>query len=356
MRRGILRTIVFALLDNLIWVLVLIALITFSLLSDRFAEPRNLVGIIPRVAAVGMLVMGQSFTMLTGHFDLSSESNIGLTAMVGGLLMAEEIFGGLGTMYPPGVAMFLMLLVGAGVGVLNGLMVTRLKMNNLVVTIAMLITLRGLIYIISPGSSASIFPEAFNWLGNGTLFTFTYQGDTINFPVSIAFVLLCFAAAHIVTRYTQFGRNMYAVGSNREAAEAAGIRSDNVVLWVYIISGLCAAIGSILIAGRMDSVTPRTGAGWIFQVQAAAIIGGVSLMGGRGSMIGALGGVLLWGILDTGLSIMRADPFTIEVFRGGLLLFAMLLDAIKVRYLNRVAVRESLAKTTIGLQDKTSYA
>jgi ribose/xylose/arabinose/galactoside ABC-type transport system permease subunit len=356
MRSGILRTIIFTLLDNLIWVLVLIALITFSLLSDRFAEPQNLIHIIPRVAAVGMLVMGQSFTMLTGHFDLSSESNIGLTAMVGGLLMAEEIFGGLGVMYPPGAAMAIMLLVGAGVGLLNGFMVTRLRMNNLVVTIAMLITVRGLIYIISPGSSASIFPVRFNWLGDGTLFTFTYQGDEIGFPVSIAFVLLCFAIAHLVTHYTQFGRNMYAVGANREAAEAAGIRSDNVVLWVYIISGLCAAVGGVLIAGRMDSVTPRTGAGWIFQVQAAAIIGGVSLMGGRGSMIGALGGVLLWGILDTGLSIMRADPFTIEVFRGGLLLFAMLLDAIKARYLNRVAVRESLAKTTIGLQDKTSYA
>ena len=95
------------------------------------------------------------------------------------------------------------------------------------------------------------------------------------------------------------------------AAEAAGIRSDNVVLWVYIISGLCAAIGGILIAGRMDSVTPRTGAGWIFQVQAAAIIGGVSLAGGRGSMIGALGGVLLWGILKVcGLVGLFGADFT----------------------------------------------
>jgi len=294
--------------------------------------------------------------MLTGHFDLSSESNLGLTAMIGGLLLASEDFGGIGTMYPPGIVILIMLLVGAGIGLFNGFMVTRLKMNNLVVTIAMLIMLRGVVYIISPGSSASIFPESFNWLGDGTLFTFTAQGRAIEFPVSIAFVVLCFGLAHVITHYTQFGRNVYAVGSNREAAEAAGIRSDNVVLYVYIISGLCAALGGLLIAGRMDSVTPRTGAGWIFQVQAAAIIGGISLKGGRGSMVGALGGVLLWGILDSGLNIMRADPFTIEVFRGGLLLFAMLLDAIKERYLRRVAVRESLAKTSIGLRDTTSYA
>jgi len=224
-----------------------------------------------------------------------------------------------------------------------------------VVTIAMLITLRGVVYIISPGSSASIFPKSFNWLGGGTLFTFDYQGKTLDFPVSIAFIFLIFLVAHGVTYYTQFGRNMYAVGANRSAAEAAGINADNVILYVYIISGLCAAAAGLLIAGRMDSVTPRTGANWIFQVQAAAIIGGVSLYGGRGTMIGALGGVLLWGILDTGLNILRADPFTIEVFRGGLLLFAMLLDAMKVRYLNRLAVRESLAKTSIGLQDTASY-
>jgi ribose/xylose/arabinose/galactoside ABC-type transport system permease subunit len=276
--------------------------------------------------------------------------------MVGGLLLASEDFGGLGVAYPPGVAILVMLLVGAGIGLLNGFMVSRLKMNNLVVTIAMLIALRGVIYIISPGSSASIFPTSFDWLGDGTLFAFKAQGRSVDFPVSIVFVVLCFALAYIVTRYTQFGRNMYAVGSNREAAEAAGIRSDNVILYIYIISGLCAAVGGLLIAGRMDSATPRTGAGWIFQVQAAAIIGGVSLKGGRGTMIGALGGVLLWGILDSGLNIMRADPFTIDVFRGGLLLFAMLLDAMKERYLRGLAVRESLAKTSVGLQDTTSYA
>ena len=168
MKSNVLRTFLLTLLDNLIWVLVLIALVVFSLLSDDFAQLDNLVRIIPRVAAVGLLVMGQSFTMLTGHFDLSSESNLGLTAMVGGLLLAPEIFGGIGAEYPYGLVIIIMLLVGCGIGVLNGIMVTRLRMNNLVVTIAMLILLRGVVYIISPGSSASLFPLDFNWLGDGT--------------------------------------------------------------------------------------------------------------------------------------------------------------------------------------------
>ena len=306
-----------------------------------------------RVAAVGLLVIGQSFTMLTANFDLSSESVLGLTAMVAGLLIATTEFGGLGLGFPWWLALIVMLSVGVGVGLINGLLITKLRMNNLIVTIAMMIFLRGLIYMISPGSSASFFGPFFNWLGGGEVSRITVGEQNAGIPVSLFFVVLAFLAAHLVTRYTQFGRNMYAVGSNREAAEAAGIRSDRIVLYVYVISGLCSALAGLLLAGKMDSATPRVGQGYIFVVQAAAIVGGISLFGGRGNMIGALGGVLLWGILDAGLSIMEASPFTIDVFRGGLLLFAMMLDAFRVRYLHRIAIRQSLEGTTIGLEDTT---
>jgi ribose/xylose/arabinose/galactoside ABC-type transport system permease subunit len=145
---------------------------------------------------------------------------------------------------------------------------------------------------------------------------------------------------------------MYAIGSNRSAAEAAGINSAKIIMAVYIISGLCAALAGLLDAGRMDSATPRTGSGLIFPVQAAAVIGGISLFGGRGSMVGALGGTLLWGIMDSGLNILQVSPFWIEIARGGLLLFAMLLDALKVRYLQRVAIQKALANNPIGLLDQ----
>jgi len=343
--------IVLALIDNLIWVLVLAALITFSVLSKSFITPYNLVNIIPKVAAIGLLVIGQSFTMITAHFDLSSESGLGVTAMVAGLLIATTQYGGLGVMAPAWLAIIAMIAVGLLIGLANGLMITRLRMNNLIVTIAMMIALRGVVYIISPGSSASFFGPVFNWLGGGTLFRFQSGAQIVSVPVSLAFVLLAFAVSHIITQYTQFGRNMYAVGASRDAAESSGIRSQRIILYVYLISGLCAALAGLLSAGRLDSATPRSGLGWIFPVQAAAIIGGISLSGGRGNMIGALGGLLLWGILDTGLSILQVNPFTIDVFRGGLLLFAVLLDALKTRYLYRTAMREALSTTSIGLAD-----
>lgn len=343
-------------IENLIWVLVLVALVVFSALSPNFLTPHNLVNILVRVAALGLLVIGQSFTLITGNFDLSAESTMGLTAMVAGLLIAATDQGGFGWQINPFLAIAIMLALGIGIGAFNGLLITRLKMNNFIVTVAMLMTLRGLTYIVSPGQSTSFFPPAFNFLGSGSLFRFILpNGRFLPVPAAALFLLLAFAVAYIITRYRRFGRNMYAVGANRAAAEAAGIDTNKLILRVYIISGLFAALAGLLEAGRLDSATPRTGAGMIFPVQAAAVIGGISLFGGRGSMIGALGGVLLWGILDTGLNIMQVSPFWIEVSRGGLLLFAMFLDALKVRYLGRIAVQKALAKNPIGLQDQTAY-
>ena len=340
------------LVENLIWVLVLAALITFSLLSNKFLTPYNLINILVRVAALGLLVIGQSFTLITGNFDLSAESTMGLTAMVGGLLVAAVTTGGLGWEVNPLLAIVVMLALGGLIGWINGTLITRFKMNNFIVTVAMLMILRGVIYIISPGQSTSFFPEAFNFLGSGAVYRIPLaNGRFLPIPAAAIFLIVMFAVAHVVTRYRRFGRNMYAVGANRAAAEAAGIDSQHIIMAVYIISGLFAAMAGLLEAGRMDSATPRMGSGMIFSVQAAAVIGGISLFGGRGTLVGAFGGVLLWGILDTGLNILQVSPFWIEVSRGALLLFAIFLDAMKVRYLQRLSIRKALAGNLIGLHD-----
>jgi ribose/xylose/arabinose/galactoside ABC-type transport system permease subunit len=351
MQNKMINRILRLLLDNMVWLLCLISIIAFSMLSDRFLTPRTLLTIIPRVAAIGLLVIGQSFTMLTGHFDLSAESIVGLCAFVGALLIATPELGGWGTMLPTAPVVVIILAMGLFIGVVNGFMVTKLRINNLVYTISMLILLRGIPYVISSSTSASQLGDTFNWLGSGKLYTFMVEGKPISVEVSMVFMVLAFGVAVLVTRYTQFGRNMYAVGSNREAAESSGIRSERVVFSVYVISGFCAALAGWLIAGRMDSATMNLGVGWIFPIQAAAIIGGISLAGGRGNVIGAMGGVLLWGILETGLFIMMASPWTVDAIRGGLLLLAILLDAIKVRYMQHRALRETLGKLPIGVSD-----
>jgi ribose/xylose/arabinose/galactoside ABC-type transport system permease subunit len=353
MHKNRFNSILLFLVENLIWLLVVIALIVFSLLSPNFLTPTNLVNILVRVAALGLLVIGQSFTLITGNFDLSAESTMGLTAMVAGLLLAAPDRGGLGWQVDVSLAIAVMLAVGVAIGWVNGFLITQLKMNNFIVTVAMLMIVRGATYAISPGQSTSFFPESFNFLGGGVLFKFILpDGRLLPVPTAVLFLVAAFLIAQIITYYRRFGRNMYAVGANRAAAEAAGIDANRVILAVYMISGLCAALAGLLEAGRMDSATPRTGSGLIFPVQAAAVVGGISLFGGRGTLLGAFGGVLLWGILDNGLNILKVSPFWIEVSRGLLLLFAVFLDALKVRYLQRIALQQALANNPIGLQDQ----
>ncbi len=349
--KNTINKIIYFLFDNLIWILVVASLIFFSVFSEGFRTPYNLVNILSRTAALGMLVIGQAFAMITANFDLSSESGLGLTAMVAGLLLATEENGGLGLEVSPAVAIAAMIVVGLAIGLVNGFLITRLRMNNLIVTIAMLMILRGLVYIISPGATAAFFPDGFKWLGAGSLIKIPQEKGFLAIPVSTIFIILAFLAAHIVTRYTQFGRNMYAIGANITAAKDAGIDADKVTRQVYLISGFCMAIAGLLAAGRLDSATPRVGAGLIFPVQAAAVVGGISLFGGRGTMLGAMGGLFLWSILDVGLPIMKVSPFWIETSRGLLLLFAVGLDAIRVQRMRKRALAESLSQTEIGMSD-----
>ena len=343
--------------DNLIWIFVIIAFLAFSLLSERFFTPVNIGNILIRIAALGMLVLSQTYTFITGNFDLSVESTLGFTAMFAGLLLVADTAGGLGLMLPTPVVIGLMLVVGALIGLFNGTMITRLRVNNLIVTIAMLFILRGATYGISPGTSISL-PREFTWLGSEALFRLAWPGARANLviPVAGVFVILAFLVAYIHTRYTQFGRNMYAIGSDAEAARTAGIRVERTITIVYIIAGVCAAFAGVIVAGRLSAATPTLGYGQIFSVHAATIIGGVSFYGGRGNVLGAFGGVLLWSILDTGLLTMQVSPFWIEVSRGLLLLFAIFIDALRVRYQRQMAMRVALADTTVGLEDrKFSY-
>jgi ribose/xylose/arabinose/galactoside ABC-type transport system permease subunit len=331
---------------------VIIGLVVFSLISPNFFTPTNLLNILVREAPIALLVIGQSFTLITGNFDLSSESTMGFTAMAAALLLASSKNGGLGLEMNPVLGIFVMILIGAGIGAFNGFFITKLKMNNFIMTVAMQMILRGATYAISPGNSISFLPQVFTWLGGAALFRIPLDdGKRLAVPVVMFFVILAFLVAYLITRYRRFGRNMFAVGSNKQAAQAAGIDIDKVILAVYIISGICAALAGLLDAGRMNSATPRTGAGLTFPVQAAAVIGGISLFGGRGSMLGAFGGVLLWGIMDTGLNIARVSPFWIEVSRGALLLFAMFIDALKVSYLRKMSIRKVLSTSLIGTKD-----
>jgi simple sugar transport system permease protein len=319
------RNLVPALLDNLIWILLLGTFIAFSLLSNRFLTPNNLTNILVHSAVLGIMVIGQSFTLLTGNFDLSAESTLGLTAVIGAYLLAKagEPYNGLGLQLPPVLVVLVMLALGLGIGWINGSLITRLKMNNFIVTLSMLIILRGLTLVITQGKTITGMPESFKALGQASL------GPL---PISVLVLIVAFAIAQGITQHTRFGRDLYAVGGNSQAALASGIDPNRRIRQVYLISGLLAAFAAWMELGRLGVGATLIGQNMIFEIQAAAVIGGISLFGGRGTMIGALGGVLLLSSITAGLNLMRVSGFAIDMVRGIVILLAMVIDAQKMRY------------------------
>jgi simple sugar transport system permease protein len=312
-------------LDNLIWILLLAVIIFFSVFAPGFLDTGSFINILVHAAVLGLLVVGESFVLITGNFDLSVESTLGFCAMLSAWLVLPmgPPENGSGLMVHPFIAVAIILALGPLIGWINGTLITRGRMNNFVVTLAMLILLRGLMLLVPHGNTIYHTPPLYNILGG------TKIGPI---PLPVIAVLVAFAIGHVVLGYTPFGRDLYAVGGNKDAARASGVDPAKRIRQVYIIAGLLAAIGGWMLAGRLRSVIPNLGEGMVFEVMAAAVIGGVSLNGGRGTMLGAFGGVLLLSAIGTGLNLMDVSEFWIGTIRGVIILIAMFVDAQKVRY------------------------
>ncbi len=322
-------------LDNLIWIILLGVFLFFSIQSPVFLTSINITNILSAAAVLGILVVGQTYVLITGNFDLSSESTLGLAALIGMFLIvpATPPYWGGGIMLNPFIAIITILLLGSLIGYLVGILITFGKMNNFIVTLAMLLILRGLMMAFTEGKPISglNFPpaEIYFWLGHEALFEIP---DLIKLPVAVGATALVFGISHIVLNHRRFGRELYAIGGNKAAAIASGIDADRRIREVYVLSGFLAALAGWMLSGRVGSIQVNLGEGYIFTVMAAAVIGGISLQGGRGTMLGALGGVLLLSTIDRGLNLMRVSVFWVKVIQGFIIMLAMFIDAQRVRY------------------------
>jgi ribose/xylose/arabinose/galactoside ABC-type transport system permease subunit len=312
-------------LDNLIWILLLLVFTVFSIFANNFLSMANILNIFFHAAVLGILVIGESFTLISGNFDISIESTLGLCGLIGIWLIAPVVspYFGSGLNVPPLLSIVTILLLGLLIGWIIGNLVTRFKMNNWIVTIAMLITLRGAMLLVTSGNTVATSDPVYVWIG---------LGKVAGIPVPVVVVLFLFLLAHIVTQYTPFGRELYAIGANKQAARASGINPEQRIRQVYLISGLLAAFAGLILSARLTSVNSTMGKNMVFEVLAAAVIGGISLSGGQGSMIGAFGGVLLLSTIGSGLNLMDLDPLWVDSIRGVIILFAMFIDSFKQRF------------------------
>lgn len=311
-------------LTNWIRELALIPVIVLLIIVGTFENPAflttdNLITVAQLAAPLGVVVAAETLILLTGKFDLSLQSTYGLAPMVGAWLIVSKDGQGLGTDWNPYLGIALVLLIGLVVGAFNGFMVIKLGFNAFIFTLGMLILLAGIQVGIVNGRTIYHLPNEFIYLGAASLF---------GVPVSVWVAGLIFLFAALFLRYHRLGRALYAIGGNTEAARAAGIRVDRIRIGVFIVASILAAIAGLMTSGLDVAVTASQGNGLIFTVFAAAVIGGISLDGGRGRMVGALTGVILLALVTNILNLLPASlsqfqTFWIDAATGLIILIAL---------------------------------
>jgi len=296
----------------------------------NFLAPGNVLNILRQIAVNAILATGQTFVIITAGIDLSVGSLVALT----GVLMAGTLAG----IHSAWVALIVAILVGLGIGgaagAINGTPVVKFGLPPFITTLAMMLMARGAAFMYTNGAPIEIDNAGFNDLGTGLLFPSLGRLVHIpGIPVPIVIMLLVVIAASFVLGQTRFGRYVYAIGGNEEAARLSGIAVGRVKLGVYIISGALAGLASLLLAARLNSGIPQSGLGYELQAIAAVVVGGTSLMGGRGSIGGTFVGALLIGVLYNVMNLLNVQSYAQEVVLGAVILVAVLLDELRQRYL-----------------------
>jgi ribose/xylose/arabinose/galactoside ABC-type transport system permease subunit len=298
-------------------------MIVFALLEPRFLDPTNLFNVMRQISITGLIALGMTFVILTAGIDLS----VGSILALAGIIAAAVAKGSTGNTLSldageaTGNPWYLAMLTAIGVGVLCGLLqgvaITRLKVPPFVVTLGGLSAFRGMTLWFSGGGPISGFERDIRWWGQGML------GPV---PVPVVLFLSCAVVCHIVLRHTRYGRHVYAVGGNPEAARLSGLPVDRIILSVYVIVGFFAGLAGFVLDGRLNSAEAVAGIGYELTVIASVVIGGTSLFGGAGSIAGTVVGATLIGVLVNGLVLNNVSSYIQQVIIGLIIIAAVAFD------------------------------
>ena len=307
--------------DKFIRYVAIVALfIVFSITAKNFFTMRSILSMALQTSAITIMGIGETFAIITAGIDLSIGSVIALSGTVAVMAAIAGI--------PIWLSMIVGLLVGVVCGLLNGLMITKMKLPPFIATLGMMMVARGVALTIT-NANAWPAPETFGALGNGAIFGTGPQFPGISYPV-LVMIAVAIIFSFILGK-TRLGRYTYAVGSNEEAARRAGINVNRVKTITYIFSGLLAALVGIILASRMTTSQPNSAIGYEMNAIAAAVIGGTSLMGGVGTIGGAVLGSFIIGILTVGLTMAGANYFMQQIVIGLVVVGAVTIDQLKGR-------------------------
>jgi ribose/xylose/arabinose/galactoside ABC-type transport system permease subunit len=307
--------------DNLLRLLVLLAVIVgFGIATDGVTySPRGILNILLQASVTGIAAIGQAFVMLTGGIDISMYGIGVLASVLGAATMTSRfdlnIVGG--DPVPVVVGVLLMLLVGVAMGTVNGVLVARLRIPALIATLGIWQIGYGLAQLVGGGYTITNLPAGLSPLG---------QGAVLGLPVPVIEMFVLFGVAWYVLGHTTFGRSVYAVGGNPVSAHLSGIRVKRIQLLVFVISGLMVGLAAISIESRMMVASVRTLAGVQVDSIAAVAIGGVSIYGGRGTILGVLLGVLILAVIDSGLGALGASTEVQNTVKGAIIILAVSIE------------------------------
>lgn len=301
-------------LTTVIALIILMAVIT--IINSNFLTANNLLNLLLQVTSNALIAFGMTFVILTGGIDLSVGSILALSsALTAGLL---------GSGMPVTLAILISLILGCILGMMNGLLISYGKLAPFIVTLATMTIFRGATLVYTNGNPIT------KGLSDTFLFQFLGQGYIVGIPFPVIIMFIVFIVLYVLLHKTAFGKSVYAIGGNEKAAYISGVKLNKVKIIIYSISGMMASISGLIITSRLSSAQPTAGASYEMDAIAAVVLGGTSLSGGKGRILGTLIAALIIGVLNNGLNIIGVSAFWQQVVKGVVILIAVLIDRFKV--------------------------
>ncbi|MCB2292195.1 ribose ABC transporter permease [Clostridium algoriphilum] len=288
---------------------LLVLCIVISFITPRFLSISNIKNVLTQVSVNAVIAVGMSFVILTGGIDLSVGSILAVSAAV-----AASIIKSTGNLF---LAIIVALAIGAVIGFINGILISKGRIQAFIVTLATMIIFRGVTYVYTNGTPISGLGQSFSSIGNKMI---------LGIPIPVVFMVIIFGIAFYVLSQTRYGRYIYALGGNEDSARLSGINTDKIKTLVYVICGATAALSGIIVTSRIGSASPNAGVGFELDAIAAVVLGGTSLIGGEGSVVGTIIGALIIGVLNNGLNLMNVSPFYQSIIKGIVILLAVMAE------------------------------
>jgi len=301
---------------------VLIAMISLmSFLSPSFLKSRNIINIVRQISVIGLIAYGVTFVIISKGIDLSSGSVLAVSAVIAASLVQTPDWAA--KMYPnlPVLPLFIPIIialsVGALIGLINGSLIAKTGIPAFIATLGTMISIRGFALLYADGRPISSLRDSYNFIGQGKIF---------GFPVPVLIFLIMGLISHILLKHTRFGKYVYAIGGNKEAAFVSGVNVDKYLMLIYSYAGMLAALSGIVLSARISSGQPGLGVSYELDAIAAATIGGTSHSGGIGTIGGTIIGALIIGVLNNGLDLINVSAYWQQIIKGIIIIGAVVLD------------------------------